>query len=98
MSKLAYITSGKIGLPRFTYNELVELNNRDIGFILCLTQLHNGPWLPKTNWNTIVFSFPRACFALLILLFTKPLILASLVQIAFSHKVLPYLLIACSFF
>ena len=39
MTKVAYITSGKIGIHRFTYNELIELKKHEIDFLL----QGNGP-------------------------------------------------------
>ena len=55
MAKIAYITSGKVGIHSFTHNEINELL-KDHNIVLCLTQLNKGPYMPEKEWETIVAS------------------------------------------
>lgn len=98
MKKIAYITSGKTGLHRFTYNELIELKRNKIDFILCLSQLNNGSWMPNKEWNLSIASRSKALQQLVKLLFFNFKILRKLLREALKKKVLPYLLIALSIF
>ena len=45
MENILYITSGKPGIPRFTYNELIELEKKYLPFTHCLTQFKSGLWM-----------------------------------------------------
>ena len=98
MKKIAYITSGKTGLHRFTYNELIELKRNEIDFILCLSQLNNGSWMPKKEWNVSVASRSKALIQFIKLLFLNFKILRKLLREALKKKVFPYLLIALSIY
>ena len=98
MSKIAYITSGKTGIHRFTYNELLELNTNKIDFVLCLTQLNPGPWMPIRGWPVLVASKRYALVELAGLLTTRPRQLIRLSYEAIVNKVLRFFLIALSFY
>ena len=97
MAKVAYITSGKKGIHRFTYNELIELEKQSISFILCLTQLKKGPWMPLSTWSILIAKKAIAINYFLRLLFTRPRLTYSLLNSALENKVLSYLFIAFSF-
>jgi len=97
MKKIAYITTGKIGIHRFTYNELLELQKSGIEFILCLTQLNKGPWMPDKNWPCIVASKRKALLHFLMFLFQHRILL-SLFFIAIRTKSLRFFLVALSFY
>lgn len=96
MKKIAYITSGKIGIHRFTYNELVELENNGIDFILCLTQLKPGPWMPLRHWEVATASRKKALIEFIRLFCLQPLIIIDLLIEARKDNVLSYFLIALS--
>ncbi len=98
MTKIIYITSGKIGLHRFTYNELVELDYNNISFLLCLTQLRNGPWMPNKGWSIIVASKAKAMFMFLKMLLLNTSTCLKMTRKAKSEKVLSYFFIALSFY
>ena len=51
-----YLTTAKVGLHSFSYTELNLLKQRGIPFILGLVQLRKGPFMPKKEWTTLVFS------------------------------------------
>ncbi|MCD4832941.1 MAG: glycosyltransferase family 4 protein [Bacteroidales bacterium] len=98
MKKVAYITSGKIGIHRFTYNELVELEKSGIDFILCLTQLKPGPWMSIKTWHVIVASKSIALKEFIQLFFKKNILLIKLLCEAQKNKVIPFFFIALSFY
>lgn len=98
LTKIAYITSGKIGIHRFTYNELVELDKNDINFILCLTQLKPGPWMPKEYWNIFIASRKKAIIKFTNLALINFNLICSLFLEAKKKKVIPYFFIALSFY
>lgn len=98
MSRVAYITSGKSGIHRFTYNELVELEKNDVLFTLCLTQLKSGPWMPKPEWKVKIASRKKAFLAFPYLLVRKIKILLAQVSEAKRTRSWPYLFIALSFY
>jgi len=98
MTKVAYITTGKIGIHRFTYNELIELDKKGINFTLCLTQLNKGSWMPDKNWHVITASKSQALIQLFKLLIAKTKLIFKLIQVAKKQQVLPYLLMALSFY
>ena len=98
MPKIAYITSGKIGIHRFTYNELIELNKNKIDFILCLTQLNHGPWMPMKGWPVLVASKQYALVELAGLIITRPGQLIRLFFEAADNNVLPFFFMALSFY
>jgi hypothetical protein len=85
------INSGKIGIHRFTFNELVELENQGIGFFLCLTQLNKGPWMPKKDWYTFRANFFKAIWGFIIVLLFKPLVLFKSLRLALRESSLAYL-------
>jgi colanic acid/amylovoran biosynthesis glycosyltransferase len=97
MKKIAYIASGKIGIHRFTFNELKALEENGIHFILCLTQLKPGPWMPDGRWPVQTASFRRALLELSSLAFTRPHLTCRLVKEARRHGVMPYLFAALGF-
>jgi len=97
IKNIAYITSGKTGLHRFTFNELVLLEEKGIQFNLCLTQLNNGPCMPNKDWKYYTAGKVKAIFAFLDLLFSKKNILKLFFE-AKNKKVLPYFLISLSFY
>lgn len=97
MSKrVAYITSGKIGIHRFTFNELVLLEKENVAFDLCLTQLRKGPCMPNENWSYYVAQKKKAILEFFTLLFSGKEVLKLLFE-ARKRKVLPYFFIALSF-
>lgn len=96
MKKVAYITSGKIGIHRFTFNELVLLEEKGIEINLCLTQLNPGSWMPKENWKFYVASKTKALKQFFRLLFTQRNILSLLLE-AKKEKVISYFFISLSF-
>ena len=98
MSKVAYITTGKIGIHRFTYNELCELEKRGINFTLCLTQLKKGPWMPAKNWAIVTASRRHSMVQFMSLLITKFNLLIKLIKEARQNNVISYLLMALSFY
>ena len=98
MAKVAYITSGKIGIHRFTYNELIELQKKQIQFVLCLTQLKPGPWIPQDNWKVIVTSKLKAIISFTILFFCRTGLWFSLVKDFLEYTNLPYFIVALSFY
>jgi len=98
MARVAYITSGKIGIHRFTFNELVELENQGIGFFLCLTQLNKGPWMPKKDWYTFRANFFKAIWGFIIVLLFKPLVLFKSLRLALRESSLAYFIMSLSFY
>ena len=97
MKKVAYITSGKIGIHRFTYNELIELKKNDIDFKLCLTQLKPGSWMPESNWDVLVATRKKAIANILKETFHNLKLAINLFKEATRNKVIPYFFIALSF-
>jgi len=95
--KVAYITSGKIGLHRFTYNELCLLEEKDIAFNLCLTQLNEGPCMPKKEWVYFTASRLNALVEFIKLFFKKREIINLFFE-AKKKKVLPYFFMCLSFY
>ena len=98
MAKVVYITSGKIGIHRFTYNELIELNKNKIDFTLCLTQLNEGSWMPLENWEVLVATKKKAILSFLQELVSNSIKIIELMQEAKKNGVLPYFLIALSLY
>ena len=98
MCKVAYITTGKIGIHRFTYNELCELKKKEINFTLCLTQLKKGPWMPANNWALVTASRRHSMVQFIGLLITKYNLLTKLFKEAKQNKVVSYLFMALSFY
>ena len=98
MASVAYITSGKIGIHRFTFNELVELENQGINFFLCLTQLNKGPWMPKKDWHTLQASIFKALWGFIIVLLFNPIILFKLLKLALRESSLAYFMMSLSFY
>lgn len=96
-SKIIYITSGKIGLHRFTFNELKILAENNINFHLCLTQFNEGPCMPEKDWNVIIANKRKAISQYLQLLFSDKKI-NNLLLHAKRNNVLPYFFIAISFY
>ncbi|MCF6296592.1 MAG: glycosyltransferase family 4 protein [Flavobacteriaceae bacterium] len=97
MKKVAYITSGKVGIHRFTYNEIELLEKNGIEINLCLTQLNSGAWMPNERWNINVASKYKALRQFFILLFSKKNILSLLLE-AKKKKILSYFFISLSFY
>lgn len=97
MENIAYITSGKVGLHRFTYNELLLLEEKGINFNLCLTQLNEGPCMPEKNWVYFTASRLKAATQFLSLVFSNKGIIKLFFE-ALKLNVLPYFLIALSFY
>ncbi len=97
MKKVAYITSGKIGIHRFTFNELVLLEEKGLEINLCLTQLNPGSWMPKENWKFYVASRTKAIKQFFGLFFSQQNVLGLLLE-AKKKNVLSYYFIALSFY
>ncbi len=97
MIKVAYITSGKIGIPRFTFNELTLLKENSIDFNLCLTQLKPGPCMPEKEWKYFEADRLKAMVQFVTILFTKKDIFKLFIE-AKDKKVLSYFFIALSFY
>ena len=98
MSKrIAYITSGKIGLHRFTFNELKLLQENKIDFILCLTQLGTGPCMPDDQWHYIIPKKITAFFQFIKLLLIKPLVFDLFLD-SVRKKMVPYFFVSMSFY
>ena len=98
MTRIAYITSGKIGIHKFTYSELIELEDNNIDFVLCLTQLNSGPWMPEEKWEVLVASRKKALFNFANLTLSEYKLIKGLFKEAKQKKVIPYFFIALSFF
>ncbi|RPD98006.1 glycosyltransferase [Aureibaculum marinum] len=98
MKNIVYITSAKVGLHRFTYNELKLLKQKGINFYLCLTQLKDGPCMPDKNWNTITAKRITAILQFIKLLLVQPKNTISYFIEAKNKKVLSYFFIALSFY
>ena len=98
MAKVAYITSGKIGIHRFTYNELIELRKNDVNFTLCLTQLNPGSWMPLDSWHVLVASKKKAFTSFLEGLCRNSKLVLKLYKEAKDNKVIPYFFISMSLF
>ena len=94
--KIAYITSGKIGIHRFTFNELVLLEQKGIDFILCLTQLNKGPVMPSQKWKYIIANKGKAFIEFFKFLLKNKNTLKLFLE-AIKYKVVPYFFIALSF-
>ncbi len=97
MKNIAYITSGKVGIHRFTFNELLLLEENKINFNLCLTQLEEGPCMPKKNWIYFTASKFKAVSQFFRLLLSKKQIVKMLRE-AKELNVLPLFFIALSFY
>jgi glycosyltransferase involved in cell wall biosynthesis len=97
MRRVAYITSGKTGLHRFTYNEIDLLVKRKIEPLLCFTQLKKGSWMPKKEWFWIEANLIKAIRSQLELMIRSPKKLA-LLREALKLRVIPYYLMALSFY
>ena len=97
IKKTAYITSGKIGIHRFTFNELVLLEETGVKFNLCLTQLNKGPFMPKKRWKTYVANKKTAILQFLHLLFTNRAMIQLFLE-ARKKNVLSYFFISLSFY
>lgn len=98
MNEVAYITSGKIGLHRFTYNELLELEKLGIPFILCLTQLKNGPWMPEDRWKVLTASKVQAIKESSLLFIHRRQLALELYHHAKENNVVKYLMMALSMY
>lgn len=94
MKEVAYITSGKVGLHRFTYNELIELEKLGQKFVLCLTQLNLGPWMPESRWTVVVASKSSAISAFVKSVICNPRKIIGLYNHARDRQVKKYFLIA----
>lgn len=97
MKKVAYIASGKIGIHRFTYNELQLLSEKGIEFDLCLTQLNKGPWMPKNEWRCYTANKIKAIIQFINLIFSNKKTLDLFFE-ARKKKVLFYFFIALSLY
>ncbi len=97
MKKVAYITSGKLGIHRFTYNEIELLEKSNIQVNLCLTQLNTGSWMPRKDWKVFVASRFKALKQFVGLLFSKQSVVRLLLE-AKRKKVLSYFFISLSFY
>ena len=95
--KIAYITSGKIGLHRFTFNELVLLQEKGIEFNLCLTQLNQGPCMPKQEWKYYTASKIKAFKQFFNLVFSNQNIVKTFFE-AKKKGVLSYFFISLSIY
>jgi colanic acid/amylovoran biosynthesis glycosyltransferase len=98
MFRVAYITSGKIGIHRFTFNELVELEKRKTNFTLCLTQLNSGPWMPKDKWDTIIASKKRTFWSILKIFFKNDIKFLRNLFNSIRMGVFPYFIVALYFY
>jgi len=97
MKRVAYITSGKIGIHRFTLNELVLLEERGIDFDLCLTQLNQGFCMPKKEWNVYTANRIKAIIQFFSFLFGNQNIIKLLIE-AKNKKALAYFFMALSIY
>jgi len=98
MTKIGYIASGKIGIHRFTCNELIELKSHGIDFTLCLTQLNQGPWMPLPDWDVCVATRSNAFLSFAALFVHKTKILFQLFKEAGKAKTISYFFIALSLY
>jgi glycosyltransferase involved in cell wall biosynthesis len=73
MKKILYLTAGKVGLHSFTHTELCLLEQQQIPFILCLTQLNSGPFMPKAHWPLIKPKYGKIPAMIQKALFISPL-------------------------
>ena len=97
MKRIAYITSGKIGIHRFTFNEIELLTKSNVDLILCLTQLNKGPWMPKKEWKYLVASKTNALIQLIQILMVNRDAWKLFLH-AKRKGVVPYFFMALSFY
>jgi len=97
MKNVAYITSGKIGIHRFTYNEIELLEKNNIEVNLCLTQLNPGSWMPKKNWKFSIASKSKAIKQFLSVLLSQRNTFSLFLE-AKKKNVLSYFFISLSFY
>lgn len=97
MKNVVYITSAKVGIHRFTLNELKLLEENDINFFLCLTQLKEGPCMPKDSWTVYTANKSRAIKQYFGLIFSNLKINKLLLQ-AKKANAIPYFFMALSFY
>lgn len=94
---IAYIMSGKLGMHRFTYNELLVLEEKGVQFNLCFTQLKNGPFMPKSSWTFYKPNIIKANIQFFYLLFAKRKVVHLFFE-SLKLNVLPYFVMALSFY
>ena len=90
MTKIAYVVSGKVGIHSFTFTELELLERNNIDFILCLTQLKKGPFMPKPHWKKIIASHWSILNGIIKTIFTSPMSFYHLVGESLNDKTLKY--------
>lgn len=98
MAKIAYITSGKNGLHSFTFRELQLLQEKNINFVICFTQLNNGPFMPSKLWDFIVFNKISFFISLLVFVFCKPIKFYNLLNESIKDNAVTYLIVAIYFY
>lgn len=95
--KIVYVTSGQSGIHSFTHNELSEIKKTN-DFVLCLTQLINGPYMPRDDWDTIVLSRKKVILGFVFLLFAEPRKLYWTLIHAYKNKSIRELFAAIGFY
>lgn len=98
MIKIVYITSAKKGLPAFTFKELELLEKNDINFVLCLTQLQEGVFLPKKKWATYVPSKIKIFLFLFFFVINHPKKFIKLFSEAYSKRLCKWLIVSLFFY
>ena len=93
-----YLTTAKVGIHSFSFTELSLLKQLGIPFILGLVQLRKGPFMPKDEWQTIVFKMRSLFFCVLFTFLRKPLRFSTLILESFKDHHMRYMLIAVYFF
>lgn len=98
MTKIAYITSGKTGLHSFTFRELELLQENNINFVLCFTQLNNGLFMPLKTWDFIVFDKTSFFISLFVFVFSKPIKFYKFLIESAKNNSVKYFIIAIYFY
>lgn len=96
--EIFYLTTAKVGLHSFSYTELSLLQKSGIPFILGLVQLRKGPFMPKDEWQTMVFKMSSLVFGVIFVFFQNPARLSQLIWESIKDHHLKYLLVAIYFF
>ena len=74
------------------------LQQSGIPFILGLVQLRKGPFMPKDEWQTMVFKMSSLGFCIVFAFLRKPAHFSQLILESIKYHQLKYLLIASCFF
>ncbi len=95
---IAYLTCGKTGLHSFTHKELTLLEKNEVDFIICLTQLKKGIFMPKDHWKIEVISSLKIILGFIFFFSYSPLKFMELFIFSLKESVLRYFLASLSFY